>query len=138
VLGAIGFLCVSLGSSTVTLRECLGSRRTCTCTEAGFSSKNGDRVGGYTTDEQSSVVRSLWAKEFSVKETHKETFVVGSVCRLKLFRTGPRNSLSEVRKSHMMPDQVRKWLRQQSKDFYAVGFEGLVEQWDECIDVGGG
>jgi hypothetical protein len=35
-----GFLCVSLGSSTVQLHESLGSRRT--WLEAGFSSKNGD------------------------------------------------------------------------------------------------
>jgi hypothetical protein len=40
----------------------------------------------------------------------------------------------------MMPDQVRKWLRQQSKYFYsyAAGFDALVKQWDKCINVGGG
>jgi hypothetical protein len=47
----------------------------------------------YTTDEQGSVGRSLSAKELNVKETHIETFVVGSVCRVKRFTTGPRNSL---------------------------------------------
>jgi histone-lysine N-methyltransferase SETMAR len=26
--------------------------------------------------------------------------------------------------------EVRKWLRQQSKDFYAAGFDALVKQWD--------
>jgi hypothetical protein len=34
--------------------------------------------------------------------------------------------------------QVQKWLRQQSKDFYAVCFDTLVKQCDMCIDVGGG
>jgi hypothetical protein len=34
--------------------------------------------------------------------------------------------------------EVRKWLRQQSKDFYAVGFDALVKRWDRCINVGGG
>jgi hypothetical protein len=34
--------------------------------------------------------------------------------------------------------EVRKWLRQQSKDFSAAGFDGLVKQRDKCIDVGGG
>jgi hypothetical protein len=29
--------------------------------------------------------------------------------------------------------EARKWLRQQSKDFYA-----LVKWWDKCINVGGG
>jgi hypothetical protein len=31
---------------------------------------------------------------------------VGSVCRVKRFTTGSRNSLKDVRKSQMMPDQV--------------------------------
>jgi hypothetical protein len=31
-----------------------------------------------------------------------------------------------------------KKLRQQSKDFYAAGFDALVEQWDMCGSVGGG
>jgi hypothetical protein len=32
---------------------------------------------------------------------------------------------------------VRKWLRQQSKYFYAAGFDALVKRWDKCISVGG-
>jgi hypothetical protein len=30
-----------------------------------------------------------------------------------------------------------KWLRQQSKDFYAAGFNTLVKGLDKCINVGG-
>jgi hypothetical protein len=33
---------------------------------------------------------------------------------------------------------VQKYLRQQSKDLYAVAFDILVKQWDKCINVGGG
>jgi hypothetical protein len=33
--------------------------------------------------------------------------------------------------------EVWKWLRQQSKDFYAAGFDALVKRLDECINVGG-
>jgi hypothetical protein len=33
-----------------------------------------------------------------------------------------------IRKSQLMPDQVRKWLKQQSKDFYAAGSEAMVKQ----------
>jgi hypothetical protein len=33
--------------------------------------------------------------------------------------------------------EVRKWLRQ-SKDFYAAGFDALVNPWDKYINVGGG
>jgi hypothetical protein len=38
----------------------------------------------------------------------------------------------------MMPDQMRKCLRQQSKDFYAAGFDALVKRWDKFMNVGGG
>jgi hypothetical protein len=34
--------------------------------------------------------------------------------------------------------EVRKWLRQQSKDFYAEGFDPLVKRRDKCVNVGGG
>jgi hypothetical protein len=30
------------------------------------------------------------------------------------------------------------WQRQQSKDFYAAGFDALIKRWDRCINVGGG
>jgi hypothetical protein len=33
---------------------------------------------------------------------------------------------------------VGKWLRQQSKDLYAVGFDAPGKQWDKCINVDGG
>jgi head-tail adaptor len=33
--------------------------------------------------------------------------------------------------------EVRKWLRQQSKDFYAAGFDAMVKRWDICINVSG-
>jgi hypothetical protein len=38
----------------------------------------------------------------------------------------------------MMPGQVRQWLREQSKDFYAAGFDAGVKRWDKFINVGGG
>jgi hypothetical protein len=38
----------------------------------------------------------------------------------------------------MMPGQVQKRLRQQSKDVYAAGFDALVKRWYKYIDVGGG
>jgi hypothetical protein len=34
--------------------------------------------------------------------------------------------------------EVRKWLTQQPKDFYTVGFIALVKRWDKCVSVGGG
>jgi hypothetical protein len=44
VMDVIGFLCVSPGSSTAQFYDRLGSRRACSCSEAGFSSQNGDRT----------------------------------------------------------------------------------------------
>jgi hypothetical protein len=75
----IGFLCVSLGSSTVHLHDSLGSRSACACSEVGFSSQNVDRL--CTTEEQRSVVRFLWAKGLIAKDIHKEMFpVYGGKC----------------------------------------------------------
>jgi hypothetical protein len=31
--------------------------------------------------------------------------------------------------------EVREWLRQQSKEFYAAGFDTLVKRLDKCINV---
>jgi hypothetical protein len=44
VMDVTGFLCVSLGSSTVQLHDSLSSRRACVCSEDGFSNQNGDRA----------------------------------------------------------------------------------------------
>jgi hypothetical protein len=33
----------------------------------------------------------------------------------------------DVRKSQMTPNLVLKWQRQQSKDFYAAGFDAMVK-----------
>jgi hypothetical protein len=74
-MDVIGFLCVSLGSSTIQLRDSLDSRRECTCLEAGFDSQNGDRARRCTTEEQRSVVRFfVWAKGLNENVIHEEIF----------------------------------------------------------------
>jgi hypothetical protein len=50
-------------------------------------------------------------------------FTVGNVYRVKRLTTGSRNSLKDVE----VETEVRKWLRQQSKDLYAAGFDALVK-----------
>jgi hypothetical protein len=57
---------------------------------------------------------------------------VGSVCSVKRFTTVSGNSLKDIRKSQMRPDQVRKWRR------HAAGVDALVKRWDKCVSVGGG
>jgi hypothetical protein len=34
--------------------------------------------------------------------------------------------------------EERKWLRQQSRDFYAASFDAMIMQWDKCMNVIGG
>jgi hypothetical protein len=67
------------------------------------------------------------------KNVHKEIFLftVGRVCHVKRFSlAGKRFADDEVQ------PEVRKFLGQQSKDFYAAGFDALVKRWDKCINVG--
>jgi hypothetical protein len=56
------------------------------------------------------------------KDVHKETFpVYGGKC---LSRKAVHNL---VEKRFADDEEVRKWLRQQSKDFYAAGFGALIQ-----------
>jgi hypothetical protein len=74
----------------------------------------------------------LWAKGVSAKDIHKEAVpVYGGKC---LSRTAVHN-VADV--SLMTKSLKRKWLRQQSKDFCAAGFDALVKRWDKCINVAG-
>jgi hypothetical protein len=88
-------------------------------------------------------VTSLWTKELNVKDTNKKCFpfVVVSDCGLKQFTTWSRNCHLGGKRfadDEEAETEVRKWLRQQPKDFYAVGFDALVKRWDKCINVGEG
>jgi hypothetical protein len=74
-MDVIGFICVSLGSSTVQHHDSLGSKRACASSEAGFSSQNGERAGVYYR-RAAFFVRLLWAKGLNVKDIHKEIFPV--------------------------------------------------------------
>jgi hypothetical protein len=145
-MDVIGFLCVSLGSSTVQLHDSLVNRRTCKCSEAGFSSKNGDRVWElyyrrtafccavflcFFFCGQKDSIQKIFMKKYFL-------FTVGSVCRVKRFTAGSRNTVEDVPKSQMMSDQVGKRLRQQSKDFCAAGFDALLKRGDKYIKVSGG
>jgi hypothetical protein len=64
-----------------------------------------------TTKQQ----RFLWSKGLNAKHIHKEILrVYGGVCRLNQFTAGSRNSLKDIQKSQMMPNQV-PLLRMQQK-----------------------
>jgi hypothetical protein len=78
----------------------------------------------------------LWAKGLNAKDIHKEMFLVyGGKC---LSRKAVHNWVTNSLKEEEVETEVRKRLRQQSKDFYAAGFDALVKRWDKYISVGGG
>jgi hypothetical protein len=92
----------------------------------------------YNAEEQCSVAQFLVDKM-----TQCNVFAVyGEKCLcIKRFTTESRNSLKDVRRSHMLTNQlalVRKSLRQQSKDLYVAGFNTLLKRSDKCTNVGGG
>jgi hypothetical protein len=91
-----------------------------------------------TSKEQRSVRLFLWKKRTQCKEylliKKCLLFTVGSVCCVKQFHLGGKRFAGDKE----VEIKVWKWLRQQSKDFYAAGFETLVKRWNKCISVGGG
>jgi hypothetical protein len=94
---------------------------------------------GCVFEEQRSVVRSLWAKGRNAKDIHKEMVpVCGGKC---LSRKAAHKWVKKRGKRYAddreVETEVRKWLRQHSKELRAAGFDALVKRWDKCI-IGGG
>jgi hypothetical protein len=81
-----------------------------------------------TVLEECTVTLFLWAKGLNVKDIHKEMFPIYDLKRLshKAFHSWVEK-FSEGR-SRVADDEteLRKWLKQQSKSLYAVGFDALV------------
>jgi hypothetical protein len=75
---------------------------------------------GCTTEEKRFVAR-FWAKGFNAKNIHN--------CAGK---SGERFADDEE-----VETEARKWLSQQSRNFYAAGFGAPVKRWDKCSNVGG-
>jgi hypothetical protein len=90
-MDVIGFVCVSLGNSTVQLYDSLGSRRACACSEAGFSSKNGDRAWRVYYQRAAFSCLFFYGQEDSMPRMLMKKcflFMVGSVCRVKQSQLG--------------------------------------------------
>jgi hypothetical protein len=90
-----------------------------------------------TVEEQHSAARFLCAKGLNVNYIHKKYFLfrVGSVCRVKQFTAGGGKHFVD---DEEFATEARRWLRQQTKVFYAADFDALVKRWDKCTSVGGG
>jgi hypothetical protein len=133
-MDVIGFLYVSLGSSKIQLHGSIGSRRAWACSEGGFSSQNGNSAWGVYYRRAAFCCAFLWAKGLNTKDIHKEMFpVYGGKCLSR--KLGGKRFVDDVE----VETKVRKWLRQQSKDFYAAGFKtmGQVYQcwWRTCREI---
>jgi hypothetical protein len=91
------------------------------------------RLEDCTTEELCSVVLFCVGKGRSSKDIHKEMFpVYGGTC---LSRKADHNWVANVSlMTKRLKMEVRKWLRQQSKDFYAAGLDAVTS----VISVGGG
>jgi hypothetical protein len=90
----------------------------------------------YTTEEQHSLCVFCGQKDSMQRIFIKKCFLfrVESICRVKRFSLGGKRFADDEE----VETEVRNWLRQQSKDFCAVGFDALLKRWDRCINVGGG
>jgi hypothetical protein len=87
-MDVIGFLCVSLGSSTVKLHDSIGSTHACACSEAGFSSQNGDRAWGVYYRRAAFFCAFFVVRRTQCKGYSCFLFTVGSVYLIKRFTTG--------------------------------------------------
>jgi hypothetical protein len=58
--------------------------------------------------------------------------MLGSVCRVKRFDLSGKHFVDDEE----VEIEMRKWLRQQSDDFYTASLDALVKRWDKCINVG--
>jgi hypothetical protein len=78
----------------------------------------------------------LCAKALNAKNIHKERFpVYGGKCLSR--KWGSQMGGKRFADDEEVETEVRKWLRQQSKDLYATGFDALVKLRDTCINIGG-
>jgi hypothetical protein len=80
-----------------------------------------------TTEEKCSVVRFICGQKDSMQRKLIKNyflFTVGSLCRVKRFHFGGKRSADNEK----VETEVRKWLRQQSKYFYAAGFEAVIKR----------
>jgi hypothetical protein len=123
VIDVTDLLCVSLGNSRVQLPDSLGRSRACACSEAAFSSQNGDRAWGVYYRRAAFCCGFFCGQNDSMQRIFIKKcflFTVGSFCCVKQFTSWSRYSLKDVLKSQMMPNMCRSDWDKQSKDFYAA------------------
>jgi hypothetical protein len=127
-MDVIGFLRVSVGSSTVQLYDSIGIRRASACSESDFSSQNDDHAWGvyHRRTAFSCAFFFFCGQKYSMQRIFiKKCFLFTEerFCRVKRFHHGGKYFANKE-----VETQVRKWLKQQSKDFYSPGFDALEKR----------
>jgi hypothetical protein len=79
----------------------------------------------------------LWARGPNAKDIHKENFPAydGKYLSYKAVHNSVEKRGKIFSDDEEIETELRKWLRQQSKYFYAAGFDGMVKQWDKNISM---
>ena len=92
-----------------------------------------------TKIEQCGIVRFLWAENMEAKDIHKEMLpMYGEHCLSRQVVHNWVRKFSEGRTSIEDEHRVgRITFRQQQKEFFAAGFQGLVKRWDKCLNLYG-
>ena len=92
-----------------------------------------------TKKEQRGIVRFLWAKNMEAKDIHKEMLpMYGEHCLSRQVVHNWVQKFSEGRTSIEDEHRVgRITFRQQPKECFAAGFQGLVKRWDKCLNLYG-
>jgi hypothetical protein len=89
----------------------------------------------FTTEEQRSVVRLVWAKGLNGKDIHKDMFpVYGGKCLTRKAVHIGVEKFSQGRSK--VADDAGPGA--EVADFHAAGFDTLVKRWDKCINIAGG
>jgi hypothetical protein len=101
-MSVIGFLCVSLWSSTVQLHNSLGSRQASPCSETGFCSQIGNRDWEAYYRRAAICYEFFWAKGLNEKDIHKEMLPVydGKCLSWKAIHNWVKKIISRTFKSH--------------------------------------
>jgi hypothetical protein len=96
-----------------------------------------------TKIEQRGVVRFLWEKIMEAKDIHKEMLpMYGEHCLSRQavhnwVQKFPEGRTSIEDEHPAVESAVRTWFRQQTKEFFAAGFQGLAKRWDKCLNLYG-
>jgi hypothetical protein len=78
----------------------------------------------------------VWEKGLNAKDIHHEIF---PVCGGKCVSSKAVQPWWQIfADDEAFETELRQWLRQQPKDFYAAGFNAHLKRRDSFINVGGG